>query len=681
MALAARAALRVLPLATALNINGTVDERRLEQIMVVIFRATALARVAAKYPARAGDLRAAARYAASAAGGIDAAAYAAASAVTANTGEAYVAGNYAVEAASASTRAATRAATRGATNVARSSLAAASARASALLWEALSADVFRVEAGTTWGDLSDAPLWPNGAPGFVEKSWRKVVATLPQVDGWAVWTSWYEARLRGKGWIEDREIIFAMVPEKIWDEGPAAANAWINQQLVELNSVGIPESARFGESVDVEIRRLPHEWDFFLSYNEKDKAFALFVDDVLRKAGYRVFAQLRDMPAGSDFVVEMNRGLAETGRLVAILSPQYVASKFCQAEWNAAYLADPLGQGRKIVSLLIEAADLAPLAASRVYKSLVGLTSEQAVAAILEAVGKDGVVIPNVDWPGVQALDDMAKETKRVFDVALNEKKRLTPLRRATLNKDVKKDYGGHGPEALYTDMRHAFEDVVEHVFGSRGSNFAFPTDVQRAARKLLDKTPEDWKASDPLAINRALTALMRALDFAEQAGDLPSSDPIEHHRDELRGMYQRLPSIFKGMDEYREKARNDKFIEPDEKAGRAQNDILEKTAADETVASPELAEALRKTEEEIKEAKDSLPPGASAETRRRALYEAYKSAAAQVVPVWNWIINAGKKLGQTSDDMAGTVANFEKLAKRLDNAKDYFEWLSKWWY
>lgn len=660
MALAARAALRALPLA----LSAPVGKNRFADLVAAVFRATALARVAATYPTRANELAAAAAYAAARATDAAYAAYAAAAVAR-------------VDAAAATANAAASAAAAYAAAYA----AAHATRAVAAYWQALSADLTAIDGGASFRALSNRPLWPKRAPDIAAIDWSRPALRAFAAEGFDVWKDWLDARLRGEVWSEPREFIYATVPVKVWEEGPAAANAWIAERLGELDSTKIPDDVSFGDSNDTEIRRLPHGWDFFVSYSEKDKAFALFVDDVLRKAGYRVFAQFRDMPAGSDFVVEMNRGLAETGRLVAILSPQYVASKFCQAEWNAAYLADPLGQGRKIVPLLIEAADLAPLAASRVYKSLVGLTSEQAVAAILEAVGKDGVVIPNVDWPGVQALDDMAKETKRVFDVALNEKKRLTPLRRATLNKDVKKDYGGHGPEVLYTDMRHAFEDVVEHVFESRGSNFAFPTDVQRAARKLLDKTPEDWKASDPLSINRALTALMRALDFAEQAGDLPSIDPIEHHRDELRGMYQRLPSIFKGMDEYREKARNDKFIEPDEKAGRAQNDILEKTAADETVASPELAEALRKTEEEIKEAKDSLPPGASAETRRRALYETYKSAAAQVVPVWNWIINAGKKIGQTSDDMAGTVANFEKLAKRLDNAKDYFEWLSKWWY
>ncbi len=108
---------------------------------------------------------------------------------------------------------------------------------------------------------------------------------------------------------------------------------------------------------------------------------------------------------------------------------------------------------------------------------------------------------------------------------------------------------------------------------------------------------------------------------------------------------------------------------------------LIEKTAADQAVASPELAEVLRKTKKDIAETKASLSPGVSTEMRRRALYEDHKSAAAQLVPMWNWIVNAANKLSKTSDDMEGTIANFEKLAKRLENAKDYFEWLSRWWY
>ena len=69
--------------------------------------------------------------------------------------------------------------------------------------------------------------------------------------------------------------------------------------------------------------------------------------------------QFRDMPPGSNFVREMQRGLAGSARFVALLSPTYAVSEHCQAEWAAAYASDPSGSRRAIVPLLIEKAGLA----------------------------------------------------------------------------------------------------------------------------------------------------------------------------------------------------------------------------------------------------------------------------------------------------------------------------------
>ena len=42
-----------------------------------------------------------------------------------------------------------------------------------------------------------SPLWPDGPPDWAEAAWSKLKAALPRDEGWAVWTDWYEARLRG----------------------------------------------------------------------------------------------------------------------------------------------------------------------------------------------------------------------------------------------------------------------------------------------------------------------------------------------------------------------------------------------------------------------------------------------------------------------------------------------------
>lgn len=129
-------------------------------------------------------------------------------------------------------------------------------------------------------------------------------------------------------------------------------------------------------------------WDFFISYSSKDLATAEAVVEILEQAGYSVLAQFKDFSTGSNFVTEMQKGLERAGRVIALLSPAYVASKHCQAEWSAAYNRDPSGEQRYLVPLLIEETSLPPLARQIVYRSIVGLAGDARRVAVLEAVGK-----------------------------------------------------------------------------------------------------------------------------------------------------------------------------------------------------------------------------------------------------------------------------------------------------
>jgi TIR domain len=96
------------------------------------------------------------------------------------------------------------------------------------------------------------------------------------------------------------------------------------------------------------------------------------------------------MQAGSNWVREIQHGLAHSSRVIALLSPGYVKSDHCQAEWSAAFNTDPGGAARRLVPFLICPADLPPLARQIVYKPLIGLSSADAASVILQAVGYQG---------------------------------------------------------------------------------------------------------------------------------------------------------------------------------------------------------------------------------------------------------------------------------------------------
>ncbi|SFJ81481.1 TIR domain-containing protein [Bosea sp. OK403] len=110
------------------------------------------------------------------------------------------------------------------------------------------------------------------------------------------------------------------------------------------------------------------------------------VVDVIEGLGLTAFAQFRDMGPGANFVREMQRGLVASARVIALYSPDYEASHQCQAEWSAAYNADPAGEQRKLLPFLLRPTRLNPLAQQIVYKSLVGLSTAERRAAIIEAI-------------------------------------------------------------------------------------------------------------------------------------------------------------------------------------------------------------------------------------------------------------------------------------------------------
>jgi hypothetical protein len=56
---------------------------------------------------------------------------------------------------------------------------------------------------------------------------------LPKDQDWDVWFHWYQARLAGRTDPEAVELVYATVPQHLWSD-PAAANAWIKEQLDRL---------------------------------------------------------------------------------------------------------------------------------------------------------------------------------------------------------------------------------------------------------------------------------------------------------------------------------------------------------------------------------------------------------------------------------------------------------------
>jgi TIR domain len=82
--------------------------------------------------------------------------------------------------------------------------------------------------------------------------------------------------------------------------------------------------------------------DFFISYTKVDRRWAEWIAWQLEEAGYTTVLQAWEYGSGSNFVLKMNDASQEAERTIAVLSADYLTSKYTRAEWAAAFRSDKL---------------------------------------------------------------------------------------------------------------------------------------------------------------------------------------------------------------------------------------------------------------------------------------------------------------------------------------------------
>lgn len=126
--------------------------------------------------------------------------------------------------------------------------------------------------------------------------------------------------------------------------------------------------------------------DFFVSYNSADERWAEWISHVLEDAGYSVVVQAWDFRPGSNFVLEMQKALRTSERLIAVLSPDYLAARYPQPEWAAVFSADPEGASRKLIPVMVRPCQLTGLLAQIVHIRIHDLDDAPAKQRLLDGV-------------------------------------------------------------------------------------------------------------------------------------------------------------------------------------------------------------------------------------------------------------------------------------------------------
>ncbi|MEO1491400.1 MAG: hypothetical protein AAFV19_04515 [Pseudomonadota bacterium] len=244
--IAARAAVRVAPLLH--RVLGKERPERRKTIVLPVFRAMAIARFAGTWPTRATEVRGAANAATAYAAAATAAATNAATAAAANA-----ATNSADAAANATANAADAA---DAADAVANAYVAANATANAAAWTAVQHEASALERGASHMDVSRTQLWPTGTPEEMEEAWVKLkVGLLTADEQWDVWTKWYDDILAGLTPDEDLELAKCLIPDEVWEAGPATLNAEIARLIKELGS-GVRSSPRNSAEAALETAQL-----------------------------------------------------------------------------------------------------------------------------------------------------------------------------------------------------------------------------------------------------------------------------------------------------------------------------------------------------------------------------------------------------------------------------------------
>ncbi|QBS39975.1 TIR domain-containing protein [Nocardia sp. CS682] len=218
--------------------------------------------------------------------------------------------------------------------------------------------------------------------------------------------------------------------------------------------------------------------DFFISYSPADERWATWLAWQLESAGYRTLIQAWDFVPGTNFIDFMDRGVRDSTVVLAVLSENYLQSRYGTMEWQAAFRTDP----GKLLPIRVADCVLEGLLATITYIDLVGVpTDEEARRILLERVrhllagrGKPHIEPRFPNELGVGALPDRYGEEDPAGTVE-SPMSRRTPVAAPAF------------PGGKHRDEHRSGVSVL-HVAGPRFGRGLFASDEPSTARELQSR-------------------------------------------------------------------------------------------------------------------------------------------------------------------------------------------------
>jgi hypothetical protein len=147
--------------------------------------------------------------------------------------------------------------------------------------------------------------------------------------------------------------------------------------------------------------------NFFISYAHADWPWAKWIAQQLEEAGYSTVLPDRDFLAGGNLVLEMDSATKQAERTIAVLSADYLASKFTPSEWAVAFHRDPKGEQGLLLLVRVQACDVPGLLGQLIYIDLVDKNEQKAQEALLAGVQRIPRTLKQAPFP-LRAASELA---------------------------------------------------------------------------------------------------------------------------------------------------------------------------------------------------------------------------------------------------------------------------------
>lgn len=126
---------------------------------------------------------------------------------------------------------------------------------------------------------------------------------------------------------------------------------------------------------------------FFISFNSADRTKAHWIAWTLKEAGHEVAVHDWEIPAGGNAPLWMNSRLAWADRLIAVISPDYVPTRYSPMEWASQIWKDPDGTKGSVIPVIVKRTpNIPPLLKGLSWIDLTNCTEDEARGRLLKGV-------------------------------------------------------------------------------------------------------------------------------------------------------------------------------------------------------------------------------------------------------------------------------------------------------